>query len=44
MKDETKKEWICRACLKFLDSEELVDGECPNCETDENIFLNDLNG
>lgn len=43
MKDETKKEFICRACLKFLDSQDFVDGCCPICESDESIFVNDLN-
>lgn len=41
-KDETKKEFVCRACEKFLDSEELIDGKCPICNSNENIFNNDL--
>jgi rubrerythrin len=41
--DETKKEFICRQCLSYLDTEDLEDGKCPNCETDEDIFNNELN-
>jgi rubrerythrin len=36
-----KKEFVCRACGKFLDSQDLVDGCCPVCESDESIFLNE---
>jgi rubrerythrin len=43
MEEETKKEFICRQCVTFLDSEDLKDGNCPNCENDEDIFMNDLN-
>ena len=39
MKEDSKKEFICRACLKFLESEDLIDGACPICESDESIFL-----
>ena len=42
-KEETEKEFICRRCSKFLDTEDLVDGKCPYCETDEDIYLNELN-
>jgi rubrerythrin len=43
MEEETKKEFICRQCGTFLDSEDLINGNCPNCENDEDIFMNDLN-
>ena len=43
MKEDNMKEFVCRGCLKFLDLEDLVNGECPNCESDESIFINDLN-
>ena len=42
MKEDSKKEFICRACLKFLESEDFVDGACPICESDESIFVNNL--
>jgi len=42
-KDDTKKEFDCRQCGTFLDVEDLKDGKCPNCETDEDIYHNDLN-
>lgn len=32
------KEIHCRQCGSFLDSEELENGNCPNCETDEDLF------
>jgi len=35
------KEFHCRQCGAFLDSEDIVDGNCPNCETDEDIYIND---
>ena len=41
-KDETKKEFICRQCGTFLDTEDLKDGKCPKCDTDEDIYPNDL--
>jgi len=37
-----EKELHCRQCGTFLDNEDLVDGKCPNCGTDEDIFLTDL--
>jgi Zn finger protein HypA/HybF involved in hydrogenase expression len=42
-KDETKKEFVCRRCVKFLDTKDLKNGKCPNCNTDEDIYNNDLN-
>ena len=42
MKNNKEKEFMCRQCGEFLDSEELVEGKCPNCETDEDIFINEL--
>jgi len=41
-KDNKEKEFVCRPCGKFLDSEELKKGKCPECNSDEDIFLNDL--
>jgi Zn finger protein HypA/HybF involved in hydrogenase expression len=41
-KDDTKKDFICRQCNTFLDSEDLKEGKCPECESDEAIFLNEL--
>jgi len=38
----TKKEFVCKYCLLFLNQEDLEDGNCPNCESDEGIFINDL--
>ena len=42
MVKDSKKEFICRACLKFLESEDFIDGACPICESDESIFVNNL--
>jgi rubrerythrin len=42
MKQYKQKELVCRRCGIFLDSEELVDGNCPSCENDEDVFVNDL--
>lgn len=42
MKEENEKELFCRQCAKFLDSQELVDGNCPSCMSDEDVFTNDL--
>jgi len=42
MKEDNKKEFVCKQCCIFLDSEQLIDGKCPNCENDEDVFLNDL--
>lgn len=36
------KEFVCRACGKFLDASDLVEDGCPICHSEENIFLNDL--
>jgi Zn finger protein HypA/HybF involved in hydrogenase expression len=38
--DQNKKEFLCRKCLKFLDIKDLTDGKCPDCETDEYIYIN----
>lgn len=42
-KDDKDKDFVCRACVTFLDQEELNEGECPNCESDESLFQNDDN-
>lgn len=41
-KDDKEKEFVCRECSKFLDWDELHNGNCPECESDENLFNNDL--
>jgi len=41
-KDETTTAFVCRSCGKFLDAEDLVEGGCPICLTDETVFQNDL--
>jgi len=41
--NESEKEFVCRQCGMFLDSKDLIDGKCPCCNSDENIFINDLN-
>jgi len=38
-----EKEFVCRQCGAFLDSDELEKGCCPNCKTDEYVFMNDIN-
>lgn len=35
------KEFICRQCNTFLNTEDLEDGKCPNCKNDEDVFIND---
>ena len=42
MKEDSKKEFICRAYLKFLEYEDFINGACPICESDESIFVNNL--
>ena len=39
--DKSDKEFICKQCNTYLDQKDLVDGKCPNCETDEDLFIND---
>ena len=41
-KPDKDKEFNCRQCSTYLDSTELVDGKCPNCKTDEDLFMNDI--
>lgn len=40
-KDEKEKEFVCRQCAIFLDVNELKDGKCPECENDEDLFMNE---
>lgn len=40
-KEDTDKEFVCKECNTFLDQNELEDGNCPNCESDDNVFHND---
>jgi len=42
-RNENKKEFVCKQCGSFFDLEELDDGKCPDCGTDEDVFVNDLN-
>ena len=42
MEDESKKQFVCRSCAIFLDSEDLQEGKCPQCGEDDSIFENDL--
>lgn len=41
-KQDKDKDFNCRQCGAFLDKEELVDSKCPNCKTDEDLFINNL--
>lgn len=41
-KNNEEKEFICRGCGKFLDSSDLTEKGCPICESEENIFINDI--
>ena len=43
VKPDNEKEFNCRQCGNFLNVEDLRNGKCPNCDTDEAIFINDLN-
>ena len=40
-KDDKDKEFICKQCSSFLDKKDLEDDKCPNCNTDEDLFMND---
>ena len=40
---ENKKEFVCRQCGSFFNANDLIDSCCPNCETDDDLFINDLN-
>ena len=37
------KDFHCRQCSTFLDSNELKNGCCPDCGTDDDVFMNDIN-
>lgn len=39
---ERTKEFHCRQCSSFLDTHDLINGCCPNCENDEDLFINEL--
>lgn len=41
MKTDKEKELVCRQCPLFLDTEDLVEGKCPSCENDEDLFQNE---
>jgi len=43
-KDEKEKEFVCRQCATFLNANELMKGKCPNCDNDEDVFLNENEG
>lgn len=42
-KNESSKEFECRQCTIFLNSNELIKGKCPDCENDEDLFENSIN-
>jgi rubrerythrin len=42
-KEDKDREFECRQCGLFLDGEDLIDGKCPSCENDEDLFDNSLN-
>ena len=39
--NNSDKEFICRQCSTYLNADDLIDGNCPNCENDEDIFINE---
>ena len=39
--NDKNKEFVCRRCSVFLNKEDLVDGKCPDCGSDEDIFINE---
>ena len=41
-KDEPKKKIFCCLCGPAMSSSDLKDGNCSNCDTDEDIYINDL--
>ena len=42
-KNENEKEFFCKQCAIFYDAKELEDGKCPECKTDDELFINDGN-
>lgn len=42
-KSNKEKDFYCRQCSNFLDAHELINGCCPECENDEDVFINDIN-
>jgi rubrerythrin len=40
-KEDKDKDFICRQCNIYLDVHDLVDGKCPNCNNDEDVFINE---
>ena len=40
--EPTEKEYYCKKCLNFYNSNELEESNCPICETDEFLFINEL--
>jgi len=43
VKNDKDKEFVCRQCASYLDTHELIEGKCPDCNNDEDLFVNDLN-
>ena len=41
-KPDNEKEFNCRQCGMFYDSDELEEGKCPECNTDEHLYINEL--
>jgi rubrerythrin len=43
-KSDKDKEFVCRQCSTYLDQNDLIDGGCPNCKNDEDVFMNSEDG
>ncbi len=41
-KEDKDKQFECRGCGSFFDIQELEEGCCPNCGTDEHVFENSI--
>lgn len=42
LKEDKDKYFVCKMCNLFLDINELVNGKCPDCKSDDNLFHNEL--
>lgn len=38
---QSDKELVCRGCGIFYNPNELQNSECPVCESEENLFINE---
>ena len=41
-KKDSEKQFVCKSCSRFLNASDLDHGACPDCESDEYVFHNEL--